>query len=97
MFPSFSQEYSIAVLLSFNSGGCQVSFMMKCGKGNLIIIQKFWEYKEEKISAFCFVFKEELRKEFKKDAMAWNCEYFPNLQGVQSKLISVEQWWTLNY
>lgn len=45
--------------------------------------------KEEDSSVFlfCFVFKEEPGREFFKNVMTWNCEYFPNLSDVQSKLI----------
>ena len=56
-------------------------------KQTLILIQTFWEDQEEDISVFCFVFKV---KEFKKDAMTWNYEYFSNLQDIQSKLIFVQ-------
>lgn len=72
MSPSFSQGYSEPMHLSFNSEDCQVRFMMKYGKWNLIIIHKFGEDKEGDISVFCFVFKEEHWKEFKKNEIIVN-------------------------
>ena len=50
---------------------------------------EIWVDKEEDSSVFlfCFVFKEEPGREFFKNVMTWNCEYFPNLSDVQSKLI----------